>query len=394
MNRGDRDSSRASLYDRLRPRQSTLEQMARQQATPAPERRYDPDRLRVIDGVALTSAGLVGWGNMPDKQAAVVDTSLAASESLLVHRIDCQFGTLGEPLALQGDRARRLYELARALVGEAMTLLERLPTEAGFEVVLSMPVEGHTTVLRDMLDVSLRGSLAYPRMTGLRLVPDHQDLHDTLATPATGGAGHVLWLSIDCVLHAHGIGQLRARQQLATTRNPQGIKPSEAAVALMIQRIAEDGYGGGDGYLLKRGVMLEHNRRTDLTRRQRYQSLAEILARVWPDEGATAGNAPGVVVADSLDLPGRRADLAGALLTLWPELDLGEECRCIDYHFGWPGTALIALQLVVALVGDRSRSGAVLLQLSDDHSSRALALLPASLDSAAQTRLESHYTTT
>ena len=190
MNRGDRDSSRASLYDRLRPRQSTLEQMARQQATPAPERHYDPERLRVIDGVALTAAGLVGWGNMPDKQAAVVDTSLAASESLLVHRIDCQFGTLGEPLALQGDRARRLYELARALVGEAMTLLERLPTEAGFEVVVSMPVEGHTTVLRDMLDVSLRGSLAYPRMTGLRLVPDHQDLHDTLATPATGGAGH------------------------------------------------------------------------------------------------------------------------------------------------------------------------------------------------------------
>lgn len=393
MNRGDRDSSRASLYDRLRPRQSTLEQMARQETTPEPARRYDPDRLRVIDGVALTAAGMVGRDGLPDSQIAVMDASLAASESLLVHRVECHAGSVGEPLAHAGERASRLYELTRALLGEALTLLERLPADARFEVIVSMPIEGHSTVLRDMLNASLRGSLAYPRMTGLQLVPDQRDIHDTLAAPAAGGAGHVLWLSVDGVLHAHGIAQLRARHQLATSRYSQGIKPSEAAAALLIRREAEDGCGSDVGYLLKRGQVREHARRADLTRRQRHQTVTELVTSVWPGPGTEEDISPAVVVADCLSLPGLRADLAAGVITRWPDFDLGQQCLCINFHFGWPGTALSALQLVAALASDRSTSGAVVLQLNDDHSSRALALLPAASDGAARAVPEPRHAT-
>lgn len=424
--------SESSIYDRMPLRQSTLRKYAQAQkaAAPAPTR-YDPERLRVIDGVALTAAGLVGWGSVPAASSPVVDRTLSSTEVLLTHPVALPEAFAGSITALIGEPARRVHELGHALLCEALNLVEPLPAEANVDVYVStaLDIREQAQALCQSLASVLRTS---PRISAVRQASAHEDIHDDsheaihedihdlLAAPESGGASHVLWLSIDTLLHAQGIASLRDRGALASLSDLQGLKPAEASVALLFERVQEDAEPLSAGIWLTRGKTQTYHRHELSTRQQRRQHLRELVAQGWQDgsteslngRGDTPGKRPKdesgggeqrdldtgsagapFVVVDHLDVSGDRAVLGSVLMERWPEFELGEDCLSIDAHFGWPGQSAIALSLVVATVELQRRgaqaTGALLLTLMDDNRRQTLALraIAEPIDAAATSSL-------
>ncbi len=131
--------SRASIFDLLHERDPVVEPVSH---TPQIRNDYAPDRLRVIDGVALSPAGFIAQGSLPEPHTPELSDGLIGADGfrLLIHEI-VDLPTINErQLARIDPKALRLHQLIQSIIIEALLLLEGMPEGEGFDVVLSAPV--------------------------------------------------------------------------------------------------------------------------------------------------------------------------------------------------------------------------------------------------------------
>ncbi|WP_445003719.1 hypothetical protein [Halomonas mongoliensis] len=367
--------SRASIFDLLAERH---EPAVEPQAPAGQRSDYRTDRLRLVDGLALTPAGLVAAGEVPAPARLAQSRELRGPDGfhLLVQAVA---EVVPEPAPRLDAKAQRLQALLQGVLVDALMLLDALPEGEGFDIVLSAPLR---TAAAEVVTDGLRRAVAATDLAQglgeLRHLAAGQDPHAALAAPDEGGQGHVLWLVVDSLLNLEDIAALHRRDRLALPTRQAGFYPGEAAVALLMQRVPE---GGGDeqaasapGWWLDAAIRREHPGRGTLGGAARQRLVAELLAQAWPAGEGGEDDPPAFLVVDALGLPGRTQELVGPLLERWPALDIIEQGLGVDTWGGWPGEALTALQLALARAALAPGESALLLGLAEETGTRALTL--------------------
>ncbi|MBZ9556808.1 MULTISPECIES: hypothetical protein [unclassified Modicisalibacter] len=382
--------SRASIFDRLSRRPPSVEPV---ESPSAARGDYDPDRLRLIDGVALTASGFVGGGGVPEARSPNLSGSLRGADGfrLPVHEIVDVMPVEEPRLKRVEAKALRLHELVQTLMVEALMMLETLPEDAAFDVVLSAPIRSAEAA--GIVVEHLRGAIAdtqYAACLGeVRHLRHGDDPHAALSLAERDGMPYVLWISADSLLNEADVTALGERGVLVRASHGAGLRPGEAVSALLIQRLLPEPGAFDDGWRLDRGYAGEHAPRGSRRDHDKRRALLASLDAAWPcspaagskgekgdeDEGRDtsqdiAGAAPSRLVIDTIGLPGRAVEVASALTERWPELDMIEDGIGIDDVCGWPGEALTALALVLAIAGLEAREHALVLSLEAETRTR------------------------
>lgn len=365
--------SRASIFDLLHERQPVSEPEPVPEPQPAD---YDCERLQVLDGLALTAAGLITLDGLPEAHTPELSSSLLGADGyrLLVHEI-ADLPVAEEPeLGRVDTKALRLHRLIQSVITEALMLLESLPEDAHYDVVLSAPVlsKDATAIIMDQLRAVIAETQYGGRVGDLRHNAAGDDPHIALAVSEEGALPHVLWLSVDTVINQQDLDSPASGQLLVQSSRGAGLHAGEAAAAMLIRRLANGEPQPEDGWLLGRGAIREHAARSARRNHQKCQALIELLGEFWPEEDA-AGN-PSRFVVDARGLPGRAVELGGAVTERWPEIDAIDDGVSVEDFCGWPGASVTALMLVLAIAEIKPEEHALILALHAEHHSRVWAL--------------------
>lgn len=365
--------SRASIFDLLHERQPVLEP----EPTPEPRQAdYDNERLQVLDGLALTAAGLITLDSLPEAHTPELSSSLLGADGyrLLVHEI-ADLPVAEEPeLGRMGTKALRLHRLVQSIVLEALMLLEALPEDAHYDVVLSAPVvsKAAATLIMDRLRAVIAETQYSERLGDLRHSTAGEDPHTVLAVPGEGGMPYVLWLSVDTVTNQQDLVSPTHSQLLVQRSRGTGLHAGEAAVAVLIRRLSNGEPQPEEGWLLGPGTLREHPARSARRDYEKRQGLIELFGEFWPEEETTGK--PSRLVVDALGLPGRAVELGGAVIERWPEIDTIDDGVNVEDFCGWPGASVTALMLVLAMSEMKPDEHAILLSLHAESQSRLWAL--------------------
>ncbi|WP_110687089.1 hypothetical protein [Salinicola aestuarinus] len=365
--------SRASIFDQLHRRQSIADA-----PEPASSVRsdYDTETLRLIDGVALTPAGFVGRGSVPDADTPALSETLYGSDGyrLLVHAVG-DVMPLSEPrLSRLEVKAARLHELVETILIEALMLLEGIPEESAFDVVLELPLrsaDAASFILERVRD-AIKETQFGEWLSDIRHQSPLGDPHAATAVGTGGGMDYVLWISADSLLTQEGVTSLARRGLLAQSSRGAGLYPGEAVAALLMERLLPERDNPEEGWLLARGLAETHGARAGRRDHDKRQALQGVLERLWPE--ADAASAPSGLVVDSMGLKGRAVELGGAIIERWPELDAIDDGVAVDGFCGWPGDALVPLMLVLAIAPLALEESAVVLGIGSETETLAWAV--------------------
>ncbi|WIX34207.1 hypothetical protein QO259_05955 [Salinicola sp. JS01] len=379
--------SRASIFDLLHQRQVVSEPVEEPVAIRSD---YLPDRLRIIDGLALTAAGFIRSGEIPEPATPELSSTLYGADGyrLLVHRVGDAMSVNEPRLGRLDAKALRLHQLIQTVVIEALMMLEVLPEESHFDVLLSTPFRSREAA--DIVQSRLRDVIAetqYGACLGeVRLAPEGADPHATLAVGDQGGMPYVLWVGADSLLNDSDVGSLRYRDLLTPTSRGGGLYPGEAVAALLLQRLTAEDAAFDSGWYLEAGIRREHAPRATRRDHDKRQALITLLDELWPAAGSlsgadeqaggeeTASAAPSRLVVDALGLPGRAVELGGAVVERWPDLDTVEDGLGVDALCGWSGEATRVLPFVLAVAACTPEQHALVLTLHAEQSTQAWAL--------------------
>ncbi|MCE8021899.1 hypothetical protein HOP51_17520 [Halomonas sp. MCCC 1A11036] len=340
---------------------------------------YRTDRLRLVDGVAVTPAGMVAGGEVPERTVPVVSPVLQGPDGfrLLVHAVKDVVPVEEPRLARHSAKALRLHALIQTISLDALMLLEALPEGAGFDIVVSAPLRSAEAaeVVIDRLGAMVAASAYAAGLGTLHHSDGGRDPHTVLGVQGAAGQPYVLWIGADSLLDHDDIAGLHRQGLLALASRQAGMFPGEAAYALLVQRIPESGEDGpAPGWWLEAATRLEHPARDTLSLPDRQRLVGDLLARVWPEGEDGEACAPASLVMDTLELPGRVPEVLGPLLERWPALDVIEHGLSVSALCGWPGEALVPLQWVLALASLDPGEDALLLNLAEPNVSHAMAL--------------------
>lgn len=392
---------KTSIYDRL-------QQVRPSDPTPQPTQArsdYRTDTLCLLDGVALTAAGAVAKGQLPNSVSPTLSSSLRGPDGygLLVHQI--ALGQAGASLSGEDSgrldrRHQRLDTLIQALVIDALLMLEALPEATPFDVVLTAPIrhasliEPFLTRLRETIHATPLGeALGRVAYRAVGESSQAQSVHQLLVAEEAGGMPHVVWISVDSLLFESRVAELSRHGQLAYASHPMGLFPGEAVAALLFERQAPEANPSLQGWQLPLAVEQTHVARGSRESRRKTTPLTQLFEQHWPlpdasgasksspsDDGAFS---PARVVIDSLGLPGRAVEVGTSLMTRWQTLDMIEDGTTLDSFCGWPGDAWLALALVLAMADLDETDGALILVVAEDTRTQGLALLPCTPNTAA-----------
>lgn len=389
--------SRASIFDLLHQRHQPTEPVSEVSTTRSD---YDTQRLRLLDGMALTPSGFVAAGSLPEAQPPAQSSSLYGADGFrcIVHRIADVMPVQAPRLGRLEARALRLHQLIQTLAVDALMLLEALPDETAFDVVVSAPLRSDEAA--HIIIERLRAAIAETQYGQWLNRIDHDmagaDPHASLAAGDGGGMAHVLWISADSLLDDEGVAALQRRSAAVGASRGAGFYPGEAAVALLLQRLLPDEVAFDSGWLIDSGVSVEHLPRSTSRDHVRRQALLDVLAQSWPpmdetqpQEGGQAesrqkSDGPARLVFDTLNLPGRAVEAGGALTERWPALDLVTDGVSVDGMAGWPVGAVTALAWALALASLQPDEHALVLSLESDSVTRAWRLMACTAPAAGE----------
>lgn len=368
---------RPSIYDRLQHRRRTV--VRPEDKRPVAGHDYLSDRVRLIDGVALTAAGFVLSGTaLPQGRQPVLSQTLSRSAGapLLVHPIE-EFVPVEEPrLRTLDAKALRLDQLVQTVLIDALMMLDLLERNAGFDVVLSVPRSSPRA--HEIMLERLHGAITeseYGEFLGcVRCTTEGRDPHTAMSAPVeSGGMSYVLWISVDSLLNDGDVATLARDGQLEGIGNGGGLRPGEAVAVVLAQRLRPGETTFESGWILAKGVSHGHAPRSAQSSRERCAALQTLMEQAWSD-GAPGlwANEPAYIVVDSLGLPGRAAEAGKTLANVWSTLDLIEDGVVVDSRCGWPGEALSALELVLAVTSLRASEEALVLDIAAESDSRVM----------------------
>lgn len=369
--------SRASIYDLLQRRTPPVIEKPEVE-----EERSDfrTDRLRLVEGVALTAAGVLAMDMVPEGVRAELSRSIRGPDGfqLMACAVREVIPVSNAQLQSLDPKALRLHELIHTILHEALMMLDALPESAGFDIVVSIPLRSpeSSNMLLEQIRLAVKETEYGERLGDIRHSASGWNPHTCLAVPEAGGHPHVLWICADSLINADGVSRLEQRGLLRRKARPDGVLPGEAAVALLMQRILEDDTEFASGWWLDSAAEQEHEPRSSKTRGRKSPSVVtELLEQSWPRaaDDIEAGE-PSRVVVDALGLPGRTTEVAGPLTERWSELDLIDNGMNVAHWCGLPGEALTALQLLLAVAPLSDDESAVVLNVVDEKSSRSMVL--------------------
>ncbi|WP_110693237.1 hypothetical protein [Salinicola halophyticus] len=361
--------SRASIFDLLHQRQQPIEPVEE----PSSARNdYDAGRLRLLDGVALTASGFVGAGAVPEAQSPALSSSLHGPDGfrLLVHRIADVMPVQELRLGRFEAKALRLHELVQTIVIEALMMLEALPEDTTFDVVLTAPMRSPeaAAIVVEHLRAAIVETQYASALGEIHRTSQDGDPHTVLGVGDSGGMPHVLWISADSLLNDEDVASMQHRRLLGRSSNSAGLYVGEAVVALLLQRLLPEDDGFDTGWQIEKGVTHDHPARATRRDHAKRQALIELLSDAWPLAATTsaagfgdaetsdasadevgASTSPARVVIDAMGLPGRAVEIGSALIERWPEIDMIDDGIGIDQFCGWPGEAVTALALALAI---------------------------------------------
>ncbi|WP_280539587.1 hypothetical protein [Chromohalobacter sp. 11-W] len=365
---------RSSIFDRLHQRAQPCESAVE---TTLRRTDYDPDCLRLIDGVALTAAGLICAGSIPDEHTPELSSSLCGPDGfqLLVHQV-ADVAPLHAPRLQRCEyKALRVHELIQTLLTEALVMLEALPEDAFFDVIVTSPLKSPEAI--DIVLASLRGAIDETRYASVLGALRHEgggDPHASLTVGNDGGMPYVLWISADSLLNAEDATSLQHHRASGRTAKGAGLCPGEAVASLLIQRCLPEVQDAMAGWCVEKGLTTEHQARSSRRDHAKRQTLLEHLSQAWPlpaeSPPTLESGAPSHVVIDAMGLPGRAVEVGSAVIERWPEIDMIEDGVGIDQLCGWPGEALSALSWVLALAPLSPSDSALIIGVAPETVSR------------------------
>lgn len=376
--------SRASIFDLLHQRQAVSEP---QEEPTAARRDYASDRLRLIDGLALTAAGFIRGGEIPEAPAPELSSTLYGSDGyrLLVHRIDDTISVDEPRLARCEAKAYRLHQLVQTVVTEALMLLEALPEDSPFDVLLSAPIRSPEAAA--IIQERLRSAIAetqYGACLGeLRLAEKGEDPHATLAVGEQGGMPYVLWIGVDSLVNADDVAATQYRDMLVQSSRGGGLYPGEAVAVLLVQRLTAQELEFDSGWRLDAGMLREHPPRAGRRDHDKRRALLALLGDLWPaSEDDASSPTPSRLVVDTVGMPGRAVELGGAVVECWPDIDTIDDGLSVDTLGGWSGEATRVLPLVLAVAATEPEEHALVLSLHAEGHTRGWALRSYAADAA------------
>ncbi|ALM53980.1 hypothetical protein [Halomonas huangheensis] len=369
--------SRASIYDLLQQRTPPVVEKP-----VVVEERSDfrTDRLRLVDGVAVTAAGVLAMDMVPEGVRAELSQSMRGPDGfpLMACAVQEVMPVNEARLRNHEPKALRLHELIQTSLHDALMMLEALPENERFDIVVSLALRSPETasLLLEQIQLAVKETEYGERLGEIRHNASGWNPHHCLAVSEAGGHPHVLWISADSLINVTEVSRLEQRGLLRRTARPEGLVPGEAAVALLMQRALEDDIEYASGWWLDSAAEQEHAPRSSKARGRKGPSIVkELLEQSWPDAADDAdAEEPSRVVVDALGLPGRSTEVAGPLTERWSELDLIDHGINVAHWCGWPGEALTALQLLLAVAPLSDDESAVVLNVVKEQSSRSMVL--------------------
>lgn len=368
--------SGASIYDLLHEYEVPVveeEEAAPQNLT------YQADRLYLVSGIALTAAGSVAMGKMPKQAVSELSSDLKDAGGLRLPVYGVEKTMPVESLATLGaeDKAQRLHELVQTLMHDVMLLLSDLPQGNGCDIVLSAPLhstEAQRLILEHMRSAMIKGGFE-ACLGDIRHVASGWDPHAVLNTGEEGGQPYVLWLSVDSLLNRADVTALHQRGILRSPEQLAGVCPGEAAVALLIRRMPEEEEDADlEGWQLDRAQIMERLPRPKGRNSKATGSgdLDKLLESIWPEDKVPEG--PSWVVVDALRTADSSQQVSDTLSERWPGLHIVTGGLSVANWCGWPGEALTALQLILAMADLPAEDSALVLNVCEDKLARALVL--------------------
>lgn len=374
--------SRASIFDRLHERQRPVEVV---EAPTLTRDGFETSRLRFIDGVALTPSGFVARGSTPEAGTPALSHSLYGPDGfrLLVHEVADVMAVHDSRLGRLEAKALRLHALIQTIVIEALMLLESLPEETPFDVVLTAPLRSSEAT--GIVVSHLRNAIAetqYGAVLGeIALRGQGSDPHAALAVDE--GMPHVLWINADSSLNNEDISRLQ-RDGLIGRRSPGGgLYPGEAVTGLLVQRLLPEESGFTEGWIVNAGTSDEQAPRSERREYLKRQQMVALLGGAWLEgDESDVTESPACVVIDTMTLAGRAAEVGGAMIERWPEIDLIDDGIGVDGISGWPGQGMTALSFCLALSALEPETSALVLSVVSETRSVAWKLQACAAEAA------------
>ena len=225
--------------------------------------------------------------------------------------------------------------------------------------------------------------------------------HTALGVGDGGGMPYVLWISADSLLNEEDVAALQQRRVMGRSSNSPGLYVGEAVVALLMQRLLSEDAVFDSGWRIDAGVVRDHPARSTQRDHAKRQALLELLMDAWPPPatapGAEVGGvqapdapaddvsgsaAPARVVIDAMGLPGRAVEIGSALIERWPEIDMIDDGVSVDQFCGWPGEAVTAMTLVLAMASLSPLDSAVVIRVEDETRSTVWSLRSCAAETA------------
>lgn len=370
--------SRASIYDLLQQR---AQPVVEQPVVVEERSHFRADRLRLLDGVALTAAGVLAMGSVPEAARVELSEDMRGPDGFQLMACTVkEVIPVGESRLRRLDpKALRLHELIQTILLDALMMLEALPENGRFDIVLSAPLRSGeaASLLLEQIQQAVAETEYGERLGDIRHSAVGWDPHTCLAVSESGGHPHVLWLCADSLINATDVGRLDRRGLLMKASRSVGLAPGEAAVALLMQRVSEENdVESASGWRLDSATEQEHAPRSSRTRQGGAALvIKELLEKSWPEAAAdTEAESPSRIVVDALGITGSMTDVAGPLTDRWRGIDLTDNGVSVDRWCGWPGEALTALQLLLAVAPLGEDESALVLNVVEERSSRGMAL--------------------
>lgn len=373
--------SHSSIFDKLYTRRQPVSEPVEEAVQVLSD--FDAERLRIVDGIALTPAGFVGQGEVPETHSPELSSELHGIDGfrLPIHQI-ADLPDVDEPeLARYDSKALRVHQLMQSIVVEALMMLEAIPESAGFDIVFSAPLNWPkvATIIGERLQAVAMETQYGERLGEVRHVTSGEP-HTILKAPEQGGMPYVLWIGADSLINEEDIASPENRGLMVQSSRDSAAFPGEAVAAVLVQRLQEDETDFDSGWELKRGIVDQHPKRSDRRDYERKQQVLGIFSELFPEadsdseseessDDADETATPVRVVVDSLDMSGRAVEVGGAVTECWPQIEMLVDCLGADSLSGWSGEAMLPLSMVVALAPLAPEENAVVLSLqSENHS--------------------------
>ncbi|MCK0714562.1 hypothetical protein ACFO0U_12750 [Chromohalobacter sarecensis] len=380
---------RASIFDRLQQRHSVSEPLEEPSVARCD---YVSGRLRIIDGLALTAGGFIRSGDIPEPPTPELSSTLYGSDGcrLLMHPVSDTTSVNEPQLGRLDAKALRLHQLVQTVMAEALMMLEAVPKESAFDILLSAPVRSPEAA--SLIQERLSGAVAdtqYGAYLGEIRLAEQQDPHAALAVGEQGGMPYVLWIGVDSLVNEGDIASMQYRDILVRSSRGDGLYPGEAVAVLLVQRLTAEVLEFNSGWRLDAGIRREHAPRAGRRDYDKRSALVELLGDLWPATQDDASSpAPSRLVVDAIGMPGRGVELGGAVIERWPGIDTIDDALGVDALVGWSGEATQVLLFVLAAAAIEPEGHAVVLALHAESHTQAWALRSYAVEVAR--RVEDH----